>query len=65
MEQIQQLVCNEQKEQIVPIYVMCRRGMASVAGTKKLLAAGFAQVINVDGGVTQWQKQIDANFPTY
>jgi len=49
-----------------PIYVMCRRGIASVAATKLLLnQGGFKNVKNVDGGVTEWKKSVDSDFPTY
>jgi adenylyltransferase/sulfurtransferase len=49
-----------------PIYVMCRRGIASVTATKLLLnEAGFKNVRNIDGGITEWRKSVDTNFPTY
>lgn len=49
----------------IPVYVICRRGFMSVAGTKKLLEHGISPVKNVDGGVTTWAKLIDPKFPTY
>jgi adenylyltransferase/sulfurtransferase len=48
-----------------PVYVMCRRGIASVSATKLLLQEGFGNVKNVDGGVTEWRKEVDYDFPSY
>lgn len=48
-----------------PVYVICRRGFMSVKGTSLLLENGFQNVRNVDGGVTQWQKRVDPEFPLY
>ena len=38
-----------------PVYVMCRTGRRSGEAQRKLLAAGFADVRNVDGGVMAWE----------
>jgi adenylyltransferase/sulfurtransferase len=48
-----------------PVYVMCRRGIASVNATKQLTGQGFGNVKNVDGGVTEWRKNVDTDFPQY
>lgn len=46
------------------VFVVCRRGIASVRGTKLLLEHGISAK-NINGGVTQWQRTIDVDFPTY
>jgi rhodanese-related sulfurtransferase len=43
-----------------PIYVICRSGMRGGKACDKFLAAGFQEVVNVDGGVMAWEA---ANFP--
>ncbi|EFC43350.1 molybdopterin synthase [Naegleria gruberi] len=48
-----------------PIYVMCRRGIASVSATKLLIQNGFTNVKNIDGGINSWRQQVDTNFPLY
>ena len=48
-----------------PIFVMCRRGIASVRATKALLDKGFSNVKNIDGGVNSWRNQVDNDFPLY
>ena len=48
-----------------PIYFICRRGIASVSATNLLLENGFRDVWNIDGGLTEWKKKIDENFPFY
>jgi adenylyltransferase/sulfurtransferase len=48
-----------------PVYVVCRRGIASMSATRLLLAHGFENVVNIDGGYTRFAKDIDSTFPTY
>lgn len=43
-----------------PIYVICRTGRRSSEAQRLLRAAGFADVRNVEGGVTAWMA---AGFP--
>jgi len=52
-------------ENQLPIYVVCRRGIASVSGTEKFLNFGIKNVKNIDGGITAWNKKVDPNFPLY
>ena len=47
------------------IYVMCRRGIASVRATQLLLDAGFNNVRNIVGGLDAWQKEVDPSLPMY
>ncbi len=39
-----------------PIIVVCRSGMRSASACALLSKQGFAQVYNLNGGVTAWQK---------
>jgi rhodanese-related sulfurtransferase len=43
-----------------PIYVICQAGGRSRQACEKLQAAGFENVVNVDGGTSAW---IDAGLP--
>jgi rhodanese-related sulfurtransferase len=43
-----------------PVYVICRTGNRSQAASEILVGLGFAQVFNVDGGITAW---VDAGLP--
>ena len=40
-----------------PVALICRSGNRSATAQKKLDAAGFTSVINVDGGMLDWKKQ--------
>ncbi|KAL0480404.1 adenylyltransferase and sulfurtransferase [Acrasis kona] len=49
-----------------PVYVMCRRGVASVSATKALVTQkSFGNVKNVDGGIDEWIRLVDQRFPSY
>ena len=47
------------------IYVMCRRGIASVKATKMLLMNNFTNVKNIDGGLDAWSIEVDTTLPMY
>ena len=40
-----------------PILVMCAGGSRSAAATGFLLRSGWTDVVNVAGGITDWQRQ--------
>lgn len=42
-------------DRTAPVYVMCRTGRRSGEAQRRLQAAGFADVRNVEGGVTAWE----------
>ena len=50
---------------VVPIFVLCRRGVSSVRATHLLADAGFQFVMNIDGGLTSWVKDVNPDFPMY
>jgi rhodanese-related sulfurtransferase len=39
-----------------PLLVMCAGGTRSAAATGFLLRSGWTDVVNVDGGITAWQR---------
>ena len=39
-----------------PLYVICRTGSRGRQAAEKLLAAGFTQVVNVEGGTLAWAE---------
>ena len=47
------------------VYILCRRGVASQKAAIKLVEWGYEQVYNIDGGLEQWQKDVDSTFPLY
>ena len=47
------------------IYVMCRRGVASIKGTTLLLLNHFDRVRNVNGGLDAWKIEVDTSLPMY
>ena len=49
------------------VFVICRRGVASVTATRLLLQPPFSfpSVFNVTGGLRAWAQQIDPAFPNY
>jgi molybdopterin/thiamine biosynthesis adenylyltransferase/rhodanese-related sulfurtransferase len=48
-----------------PVAVLCHHGMRSRAVAQQLVAAGFRQVYNVEGGIHAWAHAIDAEMETY
>ena len=47
------------------IIVMCRSGVRSQRAADYLLANGFDQVSNLQGGITAWTRDIDPLMPAY
>jgi rhodanese-related sulfurtransferase len=43
-----------------PVYVMCKSGMRGGKACEKFIAAGYSQVVNVEGGIQAWEA---ANLP--
>lgn len=39
-----------------PVYIICQAGIRSVDACEKFVAAGFHNVVNVDGGTLAWKK---------
>lgn len=47
------------------VYVICRRGIDSVAATEWLVQSGVERALNVDGGYTAYAERVDPVFPIY
>jgi adenylyltransferase/sulfurtransferase len=45
--------------------VMCKSGGRSRRATQFLAGAGFAQAINLAGGIDAWARDVDPELPTY
>jgi adenylyltransferase/sulfurtransferase len=57
--------CTEDEPSALPVFVVCRRGIDSVRATELLLRQGYTDVYNVSGGLEEWKKAVDPNFPSY
>lgn len=49
----------------VPIVCICHHGVRSASVASFLERNGFAQVINLSGGVHAWALQVDNSMPIY
>ena len=57
----------------IPVYCLCRRGVASVEATRILQQSKdgnrndskIHSVFNIDGGLNEWVKSVDDRFPWY
>lgn len=45
--------------------VICHHGIRSQVVARFLVQQGFSNVINLEGGVTAWAREIDPQMPTY
>lgn len=57
--------CVEEIDDELPIYVMCRRGIASQKAAKILRESGIRNVKDIVGGITEWSKSVDPSMPSY
>lgn len=56
------------KEEDVPIYVVCRRGLDSQEAVEKLKEMGLdkggkRKIVDIAGGMKAWKEQVDPSFP--
>jgi len=47
------------------ILVMCKLGGRSAKACRALAESGVSNLYNLDGGITEWAKQVDKELPTY
>jgi len=47
------------------IVVMCKVGARSAEATRLARAAGYTDVVNLDGGVLAWVREVDPTQPAY
>ena len=48
-----------------PIACLCHHGMRSLQVASYLTQNGFANVVNLQGGIDAWSQQVDASVPRY
>jgi rhodanese-related sulfurtransferase len=48
-----------------PIACLCHHGMRSLQVANFLAQSGFTNVVNLQGGIDAWSKQVDNEVPTY
>lgn len=48
-----------------PVVVHCHKGGRSARACEQLMAAGFHQVENLDGGIDAWSLTVDGGVPQY
>ncbi|CAM9134543.1 unnamed protein product [Scytosiphon promiscuus] len=53
------------EDRSLPVYCVCRRGIDSRAAVAILVKHGFSQAMDVAGGLTEWARAVDPEFPMY
>ena len=48
-----------------PLVLYCKSGIRSAEALAAVKAAGFADAVHVQGGVTAWARQVDRSLPVY
>jgi rhodanese-related sulfurtransferase len=48
-----------------PVVVICHHGIRSQQVALYLEHQGFAEVMNLNGGVARWARDVDPTMPTY
>lgn len=49
----------------LPLYCICRRGVDSRAAVEVLANKGFPSAMDISGGLTEWARTVDREFPMY
>lgn len=57
--------CLQELDDEAPIVCICHHGARSMSVAAFLERNGFANVINLTGGVHAWATQVDGSMPTY
>lgn len=48
-----------------PVACLCHHGMRSLQVANYLTQSGFTEVVNLQGGIDAWSRQIDPSVPLY
>ena len=48
-----------------PIACLCHHGMRSLQVAQYLMQSGFTRVVNLQGGIDAWSRQVDPSVPLY
>lgn len=52
-------------DQHKPTVVICHHGLRSAEVTEIMTRSGFDRVINLEGGIDKWAREVDPDMPTY
>jgi len=55
----------QSQDNLVPVYVVCRRGWDSQTAVEMLCEKGLKNIYHIEGGLVSWTAHIDPTFPTY
>ena len=59
------LVALEALPRDAAIVLHCHHGMRSYAAAQQLIAGGFTNVYNLEGGIEAWSREVDPSVPRY
>ena len=48
-----------------PIACLCHHGMRSLQVANFLAQSGFTEIVNLQGGIDAWSRQVDPGVPVY
>ncbi|MDG1480473.1 MAG: molybdopterin-synthase adenylyltransferase MoeB [Myxococcota bacterium] len=48
-----------------PVVVHCKLGRRSAKAAAALIDSGYTDVINMEGGITAWAREVDTSLPVY
>ena len=48
-----------------PIACLCHHGMRSLQVANYLAQSGFGEVVNLQGGIEAWSRELDSSVPRY
>ena len=60
--------CEERKDELDKqprTVVICHHGMRSTMAAENLIAEGFKQIVNLEGGIDAWASTIDQSMTRY
>ncbi len=52
-------------EKEIPVVLHCKSGQRSMEAVRRLTEKGFNNVLNMEGGLIAWQKEVDHNIELY
>jgi rhodanese-related sulfurtransferase len=55
----------EKYGQDAPIACLCHHGLRSLQVANYLAQSGFSEVVNLQGGIDAWSRQLDTSVPVY
>lgn len=49
----------------IPVVLMCRSGSRSTRTAEMLQLRGYENILNLDGGILAWAREVDPTLPTF